>query len=128
MSAVQFNPRVKVRQDGVDIDSESLNDIQRTSLDLTGFGGGMAGDPTAGVIAGAVVAVLIGLAAVVTWILALVKMGHCNGTKTPYFWATLLLFVLLPGPGSFAAFIMAIVALVLLKPGKTALGMTCPAR
>ena len=71
---------------------------------------------------------LVSLAVLAVWIAGLVRMGKCGGAKTAFFWATLLLFILVPGPGSIAGFIMSIVALVMLKPGKTALGMSCPSK
>ena len=83
---------------------------------------------TAGVLIGVSVLVLIGIAMFATWIAGLVRMGMCGGTSSGYFWATLLLFVVFPGPGSLAGFIMSAVALGMLKPGKTALGMTCPVK
>lgn len=73
-----------------------------------------------------VIGAILFIAALCVWIAGLVRMGKCNGTHTGFFWATLLLFILLPGPGTVAAFIMAIMALVMLKPGSEALGMTCP--
>jgi hypothetical protein len=81
-----------------------------------------------GVVIGMGILVLILIAVFATWIAGLVKMGMCGGVSSAYFWATLLLFLLLPGPGSLAGFIMAIVALVVLKPGKSALGITCPGK
>ena len=139
---VTFNPRVKVRQNNLDMSSVALNaDVERTSVQSTpdamanqaanqlkksklSSGSGPGGSFEAG-IAGVIVILVCGLAVLATWIAGLVKMGMCGGVSAVYFWATLLLFILLPGPGTVAGFIMAIVALAMLKPGKTALGMTC---
>lgn len=115
MKKVHFNPRVQVRQDDQDMDSEPLQPVK---LDIQST---VIGGSTAIVVVG----VLVSLAVLGTWIAGLVKMGKCGGASSGYFWATLLLFLLLPGPGSVAGFIMAIIALVMLKPGKSALGMKC---
>lgn len=130
---VTFNPRVQVRQGDKDVSSVELNgpvaDLAIQSKSDT-YLAGLSTDSdimtAASVTVG--IALVVGLAVLATWIAGLVKMGMCGGASSAYFWATLLLFILVPGPGSIAGFIMAIVALAVLRPGKTTLGMTCPAK
>ena len=145
MSKVHFNPRVKVRQfqketgQHQDVQSIRLNNTLQPpalpDLPKVGFSGGTKSDendegpmdvtPYIGVI---ITFLVLGIIMISVWIAGLVRMGRCGGTGTVYFWATLLLFLLVPGPGALAGFIMSIVALVMLKPGKSALGMSCPAK
>ena len=123
---ITFHPRVRVRQGTTDMKSESLNDQNVNGVvDL-------ASTPHDDQVIGTytTVAVIFGILAVAviaTWLASLIKMGMCGGAGSGFFWATLLLFFLL-GPGTVAAFVMAIIALVMLKPGKTALGITCPGK
>lgn len=129
---VTFNPRVKVRAGSKDAPSVSLTDAvnrkKQEAQKLVNLGKSDMSGAVIGATIGMIIMVLILLAVFATWIAGLVKMGMCGGASSGYFWATLLLFLLLPGPGSLAGFIMAIVALAVLKPGKSALGMTCPAK
>ena len=123
---VTFNPRVQVRQGSNDtsVDLNEPKDIVALPVESNAI-------VTLPVESNAIVTftyvmAIIGLAMIATWIAGLVKMGMCGGVSSGYFWATPLLFIFIPGPGSLAGFIMAIIALATLRPGKTALGMTCP--
>jgi len=118
-----FNPRVKVRQGTVDMKSEPLNDDVDVLVNLASNPSGQQANTQATIMYS--VFVILAFAVIATWLAALIKMGMCGGAGSGYFWATLLLFFL-PGPGTLAAFVMAIIALVMIKPGKTALGITCP--
>ncbi len=83
-----------------------------------------SGTPSTMVLVTSIVFTVFILAVFSTWLAGLIRMGACGGSHTGYFWATLLLFFI-PGFGTTAGFVMAIVALVLLRPGNSALGMTC---
>ena len=126
---VRFNPRVQVRQNGEDLKSV---DLTGPKVDLSQQSTSPAppssspNQMTTLTTLGSVIGIILFLAIVATWIAGLVKMAMCGGTHTGYFWATLLLFFLVPGPGTLASTIMAIVALALLRPGKSVLGMCCP--
>ena len=121
---VHFHPRVKVQaQNGQDLASEALNDMSHVSLEkMNGPGETM---PATGIILG-VVATLISIGVLITWIMGLVRAGKCQGTNSAFFWIMLFVFLLIPGPGTIAGFAMAVTALVMLKPGSKALGMNCP--
>lgn len=75
----------------------------------------------AGFIAAFMIAVLV------IWIMGLVRMAHCGGTKSALFWVTLFGFLFVPGIGQLWGFAIGIVALIVLKPGKQGhlMGITC---
>ena len=102
----------------MDIDDE---EIERTSLAVQSPPGAV----TTGIIL-MVVAVLIGLTMLAVWIAGLVRMGSCGGTGAVIFWVTLVLGLLPTGITQFVAFVLACIALAQLKPGRSALGITCP--
>ena len=118
---VTFNPKVQVRQGNIDLDSEPIN------LGIEDGNTENSANLVVSISTGALlfISVLV-IAIFATWVAGLVRMGMCGGVHTGFFWATLLLFILVPGPGSIAGFVMAIVALVMLKPGRKVLGMHCP--
>ena len=62
----------------------------------------------------------------VIWIIGLVRMGSCNGTKSPWFWLTLFLFLFIPGLGQLFGVSMALAAIILLRgPNGKMLDMHC---
>lgn len=118
---VRFNPRVKVRAGSQDMNSISLMGLSAES------DAEIVANESLTISLGVIIGlILLSLAVFGVWLAGLIRMGVCSGSHTGYFWATLLLFVLIPGPGTIAGFIMSIVALAMLKPGCTALGMSCP--
>lgn len=71
----------------------------------------------ASIIAVSIVGGLVGLAAIIVWILGLVRMAKCGGLKNWVFWVSLFGFLFLPGIGSLFGLSMAIAALAVLTPG-----------
>lgn len=104
----------------VNTDHQELEEVAPVSLaaKLTSPVMPIINGPDPGLIAASIICGIFGLATIVVWILGLVRMGKCeNFAKHWLFWVTLLGFIFIPGIGQLFGLVVAIIALVVLKPG-----------
>ena len=72
-----------------------------------------------------IVGVLLGLVFLIVWILGLVRMGKCGGRQSWLWWTCIFVPLFIPGIGQLYGFVVAIMALVMLRNGGKLLTMQC---